>query len=369
METTFTAPGISCQGCANTIEKALGNIPDVSGVTVDVPKKSVTVRHGERVERETLAGALAAAGYPAAADDHPKPARGATTTVKDPVCGMEVDPDAAAGKSDYAGTTYSFCSTSCKQKFDSDPRRYLSAAGGQPAPAHPEGVFYTCPMHPEIVRDKPGSCPICGMALEPMTATGDDTNPELVDMSRRFRVCLALTAPLLLLAMGEMVVGQQAISRLFPGRSLAWLQLALATPVVLWGGRPFFERGWASLVHRHLNMFTLIALGTGAAYVYSVAATLFPGIFPTSFRDHLGNVPVYFEAAAVITTLVLLGQVLELRARSQTSSASRPCSASPRRRPGGSPMTAARRTSRSKRSGWETASASGPARRCRSTAS
>ena len=177
-------------------------------------------------------------------------------------------------------------------------------------------------MHPEIVRDKPGSCPICGMALEPMTATGDDTNPELVDMSRRFRVCLALTAPLLLVAMGEMVVG--------PAGDLATLPVGARSVGSSSRSRrrwssgadwPFFERGWASLVHRHLNMFTLIALGTGAAYVYSVAATLFPGIFPASFRDHIGNVPVYFEAAAVITTLVLLGQVLELRARSQTSSA------------------------------------------------
>jgi P-type Cu+ transporter len=176
-------------------------------------------------------------------------------------------------------------------------------------------------MHPEIVRDKPGSCPICGMALEPKTATEDDTNPELVDMSRRFRACLTLTTPLLLLVMGDMVVGQQAIAQLFPGRSLGWIQFALATPVVLWGGLPFFERGWASLVNRSLNMFTLISLGTGAAYAYSVVATLFPGIFPNSFRDHLGNVPLYFEAAAVITTLVLLGQVLELRARSQTSGA------------------------------------------------
>jgi Cu+-exporting ATPase len=159
------------------------------------------------------------------------------------------------------------------------------------------------------------------MALEPMTGTGDDTNPELEDMTRRFWVCLILTAPLLLVMLAEMLIGQQPIMRLFPGRSLAWIQLVLATPVVLWGGLPFFERGWASLVNRSLNMFTLIALGTGAAYAYSVVATLFPDVFPSSFRDHHGNVPVYFEAAAVITTLVLLGQVLELRARSQTSSA------------------------------------------------
>ena len=327
METTFTAPGISCQGCANTIERALGSIPDVSRVSVDVTKKSVTVSHGDRVERKTLEAALARAGYPAASGGHDhhhqELARGAAATVIDPVCGMDVDPATAAGKSNHAGTTYFFCSTSCKQKFDSEPTRYLSARGGQPTPPpkSPEGVLYTCPMHPEIVRDKPGSCPICGMALEPKTATEDDTNPELVDMSRRFRACLTLTTPLLLLVMGDMVVGQQAIAQLFPGRSLGWIQFALATPVVLWGGLPFFERGWASLVNRSLNMFTLISLGTGAAYAYSVVATLFPGIFPNSFRDHLGNVPLYFEAAAVITTLVLLGQVLELRARSQTSGA------------------------------------------------
>ncbi|HMB07224.1 MAG TPA: YHS domain-containing protein, partial [Isosphaeraceae bacterium] len=231
METTFRAPGISCQGCANTIEKALGTIPDVSRVSVDVAKKTVTVSHGERVERETLEGALAGAGYPAAADGHAHhhhPSRGgATATVKDPVCGMDVDPENAAGRSEHAGRTYFFCSASCKRKFDDDPPRYLSGAGGQHAPATkpPEGVLYTCPMHPEIVRDKPGSCPICGMALEPMTGTGDDTNPELKDMTRRFWVCLILTAPLLLVMLAEMLIGQQPIMRLFPGRSLAWIQL------------------------------------------------------------------------------------------------------------------------------------------------
>ncbi|MFO0890935.1 MAG: heavy metal translocating P-type ATPase [Isosphaeraceae bacterium] len=323
METTFIAPGISCRGCANTIEKALGELSDVSGVTVDVPEKRVTVRHGENVDRKTLEGALAGVGYPVAPGDHRHHdhATGPSTTVKDPVCGMQVDPATAAGSSEHGGTAYFFCSASCKRKFDADPMRYLSGEVAKPAPAPSEGIFYTCPMHPEIVRDTPGSCPICGMALEPMTATGDESNPELDDMSRRFRVCLMLSAPLLLLTMGEMVVGQETIARLFPGRSLAWLQLLLATPVVLWGGLPFFERGWMSLVNRSLNMFTLIGLGTGAAYGYSVVATFVPGIFPTSFRDHMGNVPVYFEAAAVITTLVLLGQVLELKARSRTSSA------------------------------------------------
>jgi P-type Cu+ transporter len=181
-------------------------------------------------------------------------------------------------------------------------------------------IEYTCPMHPEIVRDEPGFCPICGMALEPRTATTEETNPELVDMTRRFWVSLALSAPLLLMAMAEMVVGAP-VSHLFSGHLLNWVQLALATPVVLWGGWPFFQRGWASVVNRSLNMFTLIAIGTGTAYGYSVIATLFPDLFPEAFRGHSGEVAVYFEAAAVITTLVLLGQVLELRARSQTSSA------------------------------------------------
>jgi Cu+-exporting ATPase len=340
MRTIFTAPGISCQGCANTIEQALARIPEVAGVTVDVPNKTVTVRHGEHVPRQTLTTALAGAGYPITEDavghdihlHQTEAPTAATPKAKDPVCGMSVNPETAAGQSEHAGKTYYFCSGSCKRKFDAEPGRFLAGAAPiadaaqarMPALiAPPEGVQYTCPMHPEIVRDKPGSCPICGMALEPMSATADDTNPELEDLTRRFWVCLALTAPLFLLSMGEMVVGQESIGRLFPGRTFSWFQLALATPVVLWGAWPFFERGWASIVNHSLNMFTLISLGTGAAYVYSVAATLFPATFPNSFRDHHGNVPVYFEAAAVITTLVLLGQVLELRARGHTSSAIR----------------------------------------------
>ncbi len=333
VETTFIAPGISCQGCANTIEKALGEIPDVASVQVDVPARRVTVRHDEHVGRKTLEGALTRAGYPVAPGDqdhdhhhdrhdhHADRAAGPATAVRDPVCGMQVDPRGAAASSEHEGTTYHFCSASCQRKFAADPSAYLSAEPKKSVANPAGGGPYTCPMHPEIVRDQPGSCPICGMALEPMTATGDDANPELAEMSRRFWVSLALSAPLLLLSMGEMFIGQQSIARIFPGRSLAALQLALATPVVLWGGLPFFQRGAASLANRSLNMFTLISLGTGAAYLYSVVATLLPGIFPASFRDHLGNVPVYFEAAAVITTLVLLGQVLELRARSRTSSA------------------------------------------------
>jgi Cu+-exporting ATPase len=179
---------------------------------------------------------------------------------------------------------------------------------------------YVCPMHPQIVRSAPGFCPICGMALEPRTVTGDEENAELKDMTRRFWVSLALSVPLLAIAMGDMLPGQP-LRHVLSSRLIAWLQLVLAAPVVLWGGWPFFVRGWASIVNRSLNMFTLIALGTGTAYVYSVVAAVAPEIFPDSFRTHGGEVGLYFEAAAIITTLVLLGQVIELRARSQTSSA------------------------------------------------
>jgi P-type Cu+ transporter len=193
----------------------------------------------------------------------------------------------------------------------------------EPVVAAPPRTEWTCPMHPQIVRDAPGSCPICGMALEPRTVGAvEGPDPELVDMTRRFWIGLVLTLPLLGFVMGDMLPGQ-LLRHLIPGRFSAWLQLVLAMPVVLWAGWPFFERGWASVVNRSLNMFTLIALGTGMAYVYSVVGTLAPGVFPVSFRTHGGEVGLYFEAAAVITVLVLLGQVLELRARSQTSSAIR----------------------------------------------
>ena len=190
------------------------------------------------------------------------------------------------------------------------------------APAAPlVKTEYVCPMHPEIVRAEPGACPICGMALEPRTVTLDEeANPELIDMTRRFWVGVILSLPIAFLAMSEMIPGQP-LQRSFSPRLLNWLQLLLATPVVLWGGWPFFQRGWTSIVNRSLNMFTLIAIGVGTAYVYSLAATLFPDVFPPSFRGHGGEVAVYFDAAAVITTLVLLGQVLELRARSKTSKA------------------------------------------------
>jgi P-type Cu+ transporter len=218
---------------------------------------------------------------------------------KDPICGMTVDPSKAAGKSELDGKTYYFCCLGCKKKFDSNQI--------EPEPA-PISAEYTCPMHPEIVRGKPGACPICGMALEPRHATTEEDHSELNEMTRRFWVSAALTAPLLVLMF-------------FGFSARRWLELALATPVVLWGGWPFFERGWASLVNRSLNMFTLIALGTGASYAMSLVSVLAPGAIPESFRTHGGEVSLYFEPAAVITVLVLLGQVLELRARSRTSSA------------------------------------------------
>ena len=240
--------------------------------------------------------------------------------VLDPVCGMTIDPADAAGTVEHEGRTYHFCSESCVERFREDPGAFLGAKPPAP-PEAPAGTKWTCPMDPEIVRDGPGSCPICGMALEPMMpAAGDEPNPELVDMGRRFRVSAALTLPLLGLMVAEMVPAlQHSVRR--PG--MAWLQLALATPVVLWGGWPFFERGWRSVVTRRLNMFTLIALGTGAAYLFSVAATVAPGLFPPAFRGHGGSLALYFEPAAVIVTLVLLGQVLELRARARTSGAIR----------------------------------------------
>jgi Cu+-exporting ATPase len=308
------------------------------------------------------------------------------SSVKDPVCGMNVEPFTAKHKLDHAGRTYFFCCASCLEKFRARPDEYLgprpaaaaglhvvnitpaatkaAAAKGLPATraaAPPEGagayvcpmcpevrsakpdacprcgmalgrempvaaatrVEYTCPMHPEIVRPGPGHCPICGMALEPRTVTAqEEENPELREMTRRFWISVALTAPLLTVAMGDMLPGMP-IQRLLPAGWQPWIELILATPVVLWGGAPFFQRGWTSIVNRSTNMFTLIAMGTGVAYSYSLAATVFPQAFPASFREMGGTPALYFEAAAAITTLVLLGQVLELRARSRTGAAIR----------------------------------------------
>ncbi|MFZ0283980.1 MAG: heavy metal-binding domain-containing protein, partial [Terriglobales bacterium] len=285
---------------------------------------------------------------------------------KDPVCGMTVDPVTAKHRRQHAGQTYSFCCQGCAEKFQADPRKYLAPQPApamiQIAPAKPRPVptanyvcpmcpevrrskpgpcpscgmalepemptagtrtEYTCPMHPEIVRPGPGNCPICGMALEPRTvAAQEEENPELRDMTRRFWVSVALTAPLLAIAMADMLPGAP-VQRALSGGWLPWFELLLASPVVLWGGWPFFQRGWTSVVNRSTNMFTLIAMGTGVAYLYSLVATLAPGVFPEAFRDMNGQPPVYFEAAAAIVTLVLLGQVLELRARSHTGAAIR----------------------------------------------
>jgi Cu+-exporting ATPase len=243
----------------------------------------------------------------------------ATHLAIDPVCGMTVDPHTAKHRSEHAGRPHSFCSAGCKTKFDANPAKYLDKAAHPPEPV-PEGAIYTCPMHPEVQQVGPGSCPICGMALEPMMVTATQgPNEELIDMVRRFWIGLLLTLPVFVLEMGSHLFGWDPLPR---GWS-PWVQFVLATPVVLWAGWPFFVRGWQSLVTRNLNMFTLIAIGTGVAWSYSVVATLAPGLFPAAFRDHHGTVAVYFEAAAVITVLVLLGQVLELRARDATSGAIR----------------------------------------------
>ncbi|MDP1630223.1 MAG: heavy metal translocating P-type ATPase [Caulobacter sp.] len=239
-------------------------------------------------------------------------------SVIDPVCGMTVDPKTTTHHASHAGANYHFCSAGCRTKFQADPDRYLSKDRA-PEPAAPAGTIYTCPMHPEIRQVGPGSCPICGMALEPETVTADSgPNPELADMTRRFWIAVALSLPVFVLEMGGHLFD---LHRLIPGQLSNWIQFALATPVVLWAGWPFFERGWASLRTRNLNMFTLIAMGVGVAWAYSVVAVAAPGVFPDAFRNMDGSVPVYFEAAAVITALVLLGQVLELGARERTSGA------------------------------------------------
>ena len=251
-------------------------------------------------------------------DHHHAPAGGDKTVA--PVCGMTVDSETSKHRFEHRGETYHFCSAGCRTKFAAAPEQYLhKSSKGQQSAAAPEGTIYTCPMHPQIRQVGPGSCPICGMALEPeLVSLDDQPNPELADMTRRFWVGLALALPAVVLEMGGHLMGGH--SWVDPTLS-NWIQLVFATPVVLWAGWPFFVRGWQSLVTRNLNMFTLVAMGTGVAYVYSFVATVAPGIFPPAFRSHGGAVAVYFEAAAVITVLVLLGQVLELRAREATSGA------------------------------------------------
>src|SRR5471032_2208962 len=238
--------------------------------------------------------------------------------VLDPVCGMTVDPHTAKHRADYRGHTYYFCAAGCRTKFVADPQKYLGARAPEPVV---EGATYTCPMHPEIRQVGPGACPICGMALEPEIATADSgLNPELADMTRRFWIGLMLAMPVMVLEMGGHFAGPH--NWIDPTLS-NYIQFAFATPVVLWAGWLFFVRGWQSLLTRNLNMFTLIAMGMGVAYIYSVVATFMPGAFPENFRMHGGAVAAYFEAAAVITVLVLLGQLLELRARAATSGAIR----------------------------------------------
>ena len=236
----------------------------------------------------------------------------------DPVCGMTVSIATAKNKAEHAGHTYYFCSQRCLGKFTAEPGRYLAPQPAEAVKEMPKGTIFTCPMHPEIRQEGPGACPICGMALEPAEVTLDQgPNHELVDMTRRLWVAVALSVPVVILDMGGHFFG---LDHLVPHGWMNWILLALATPVVLWAGWPFFVRGWQSLMTRNLNMFTLIALGTGTAWAYSVVATVAPGLFPASFLQG-GMIPVYFEPAAVITCLVLVGQVLELRARDSTGGA------------------------------------------------
>ncbi len=248
--------------------------------------------------------------------------QGDAMRAKDPVCGMTVKLDEGKPSRKHKGETYHFCSQKCYDKFGADPEHFLS--GKHRDEALPEGTKYTCPMHPEIVRDEPGDCPICGMALEPMgvPAADEEPNPELVDFKRRFLIGAILTIPLLVLTMGPFV-GLGAVREIFGERTTLWIELVLGTPVILWAGWPFFVRGVKSVVNRSLNMFTLIGMGVGAAYLFSVVAVLAPEIFPSGFRDEEGNVGVYFEAGAVIVVLVLLGQVMELGARERTGAAIR----------------------------------------------
>ena len=281
----------------------------------------------------------------------------------DPVCGMEIDPSKAAASVAYQGTTFYFCSQGCAAKLRAAPEKYAqSNPNSSPSPMHAESAMqgeytcpmhpeikqpspgncpkcgmtlerlaasapakhteYTCPMHPQIVRDAPGSCPICGMVLEPREVTAEISNPELADMTMRLWISIALAVPMLALMISSFMPSMP-MQHLFSPRIWAWIEFGLATPVVLWCGLPFFVRGWQSVAGRSLNMFTLISLGTGSAYIYSVLGTIAPGIFPSSLRGSGGQMDVYFEPAAVIVALVLLGQVMELRARSQTSSAIR----------------------------------------------
>ncbi|RWL85287.1 MAG: heavy metal translocating P-type ATPase [Mesorhizobium sp.] len=304
--------GASCCSAKSAATTAEAVIRDpVCGMTVDPAAGKPVAEHGGRTFHFCSEGCRTK--FVAEPESY--------LTATDPVCGMRVDRASARHFVRHDGKGFYFCSAACQGKFEAEPAKYLA---GRPEPQPmPKGTRYTCPMHPEIIRDKPGSCPICGMALEPMgVPTGDEgPNPELVDFTRRFWVSAALSAPLLIFAMAPML--GLSFESLIDGRTKTWVELALASPVVLWAAFPFFHRGWESVVNRSPNMWTLISLGVGAAYLYSVVAALFPDIFPHEFRGHDGAVPVYFEAAAVIVALVFLGQVLELRARERTGSAIR----------------------------------------------
>ncbi|TGT72435.1 heavy metal translocating P-type ATPase [bacterium M00.F.Ca.ET.159.01.1.1] len=306
------AHGDSCCSAKSIAPAAEAVIRDpVCGMTVDPAAGKPTAEHGGRTFH--FCSERCRTKFQAEPE--------AYLSATDPVCGMNVDRASAKHFLRHEGQGFYFCSAGCKDKFEAEPAKYL--AGRPEAQPMPKGTQYTCPMHPEIIRDKPGSCPICGMALEPMgVPTGDEgPNPELVDFTRRLWVSAALSVPLLIIAMAPML--GFSFETIIDGRTKTWVELALASPVVLWAAFPFFRRGWDSILNRSPNMWTLISLGVGAAYLYSVVAALFPDIFPNQFRGHDGAVPVYFEAAAVIVALVFLGQVLELRARERTGSAIR----------------------------------------------
>ena len=255
-------------------------------------------------------------GHGARCSGKPVPAAAQAT---DPVCGMKVDPQSAAGAVEHRGTTYYFCSKHCFEQFSADPEKYLSKAAAPASAKAPKGAQYTCPMHPEIVRDAPGSCPICGMALVPIAGTGAADDSELRDLTRRFWVGVVLSIPLVVLAMAPMLGFEEPFG-LAP-RQRGWVEFLLGTPVVLWVGWPILHKFWFSITHRSLNMYTLIGLGVALAYLFSLAAVFAPGLFPAEFREHDGSVGTYFEAAAVIVTLVMLGDVLQLRAMGRTSRA------------------------------------------------
>lgn len=315
-KTTYAIDRLDCASCSLTIEEIAEKEPGVKRAEVHVHARQLAVEHNDDFSSAHLVSQLASAGYPVELTDGSVSAtpprthkHKVETGLTDPVCGMSVTTD-SPHHFDYEGKRYYFCSEHCKERFGSNPPAFLQTnSHDAPAPAS-VGTVYTCPMHPEIIRDQPGACPICGMALEPRTASLDqEDDSELHDMTRRFWVGVALSLPVLVIAMADLTA--------IP----SWVSLTLATLVVLWGGWPFFVRAVASIRHRHLNMFTLIGLGVAVAYIYSIVASLFPGIFPDVMKNSEGMVGTYFEAAAVITTLVLLGQVLELRARSSTSAA------------------------------------------------